>query len=129
MKGINSYGLVDKDNIEDIIGFIRKNYNSFNCPSYTFKRLTNNKINYNLKHNGIITFNGQENLDNIGIIRNGDAVNIIRINRNLYIKGTYDGTLAYYPIDRLESFETYNNIEPSIIANNNIHKPLAVLLL
>lgn len=49
MKGINSYGLVDKDNVEDIIGFIRKNYNSFNCPSYTFKRLTNNKINYNLK--------------------------------------------------------------------------------
>ena len=39
---------------------------------------------------------------------------IIRINKNLYIKGTYDGTLAYYPIDRLESFETYNSIEPSI---------------
>lgn len=128
MKGINSYGFVDKDNVEDIIGFIRKNYNSFNCPSYTFKRLTNNKINYSLKRSGIITFNGQENLDNVGIIRNGDAINVIRINRNLYIKGTYDGTLAYYPIDRLESFETYNSIEPSIIANNNIHKPLAVLL-
>lgn len=49
MKGINNYGFVDKDNVEDIIGFIRKNYNSFNCPSYTFKRLTNNKINYSLK--------------------------------------------------------------------------------
>ena len=76
----------------------------------------------------LLLFNGQENLDNVGIIRNGDAINVIRINRNLYIKGTYNGTLAYYPIDRLESFETYNSIKPSIIANNNIHKPLAVLL-
>ena len=30
MKGINNYGFIDKDNVEDIIGFIRKNYNSFN---------------------------------------------------------------------------------------------------
>lgn len=127
MKGINNYGFIDKDNIEDIIGFIRKNYNSFNCPTYTFKRLGEN-INYILNKDNIIIINSDENLENIGISRNGDYVNVIRVNKNLYIKGTYDNTLAYYPIDRLESFETYNNIEPSIIANNNSHKPLAVLL-
>lgn len=127
IKGINNYGFVDKSNIEDIIGFIRKNYNTFDCPTYKLNNLGRNGIETSITDSGIIIVNG--NLSNIGLVNeNREIAKVIRIDKTLYIGGTYNNQYAFYPIDRLETFETYNGIEPSIIANNNKHKPLSVLV-
>lgn len=127
IKGINSYGFVDPSNIEDIIGFIRKNYNTFDCPTYKLNNFARNNIKTNVISNGVIVVDG--NLSNIGLIKeNGEIAKVIRIDKTLYIGGKYNGQYAFYPINRLETFETYNNIDQSIISNNNKYKPLASLI-
>lgn len=126
MKGINSYGFISQTNDEDIIGFIRKNYNTFDCPNYKLSTLNKNGVKTDILKTGVIAVSGE--LENAGLIKGDDLVKVIRINKTLYIGGRYNSQYAFYPINKLETFETYNGLEPSIITNNNSYQPLSVLV-
>lgn len=123
-KAVNSYGFKNIEDNSDIINYIRKNYDTFRCSTYKMSYFAKKGISINMRPNGVIYMAGK--IENSNILVNDKPRKIIRINKQLYIGGYSKGRLAYYPVDRLASFETYINYAPSTVLKN-IHAPLNYL--
>ena len=112
---------------ESAIGYIRQNLNNFDTVTIRYKNASKNhiKINYTQSNvYGPVTVEGT-GLENMGIYNSSNnqwskTLKIVRDDiTTIYIFDDTNGRPTYYPLGKLEKFETFNSLGNSIVRKNN----------